>query len=568
MNCKKIMCGVLAAITILSFAGCAGQNGTNGTNGTTEPSASASQDGSDAVLSDMFTSRDIEVGYDENTDTVITLADGKSSCKNTSVKISGDNITLTQEGTYIFKGTLSDGSITVDAEKSAKLHIVFAGVSISKSTTAAFYVKQADKVFVTLAPGTENTLSNTGEFTAIDDNNIDSCIFSKDDITFNGSGSLNVTSENGHGIVSKDTLCFTGGTYTVNAERHALSAKDDIRVMDGTFDLTSVSKDGLNADNDEDETLGFIYIENGEFTVSAGDDGMHAGSSLRILGGNITVTKSYEGLEGNTVEISGGTISVKASDDGINAAAGGTTSANDPMATDENAYVRISGGSVTVDADGDGIDSNGALYVLGGTVTVFGPTSGGDGALDYGERATAKISGGTVFAFGSASMAENFNAAENQGAALVSLSGNAGDTVTLSSSDGEKLASASPTKKYECVVVSCTGMSENGSYTLTNGTTDKTFTLSGLLYGESGMGMGGGMGGFGGKDNGRQPFGEMPTNENGEVEMPGGGQGMPDGERREPPTDENGNMQKPSGSNAADGNGQNASNGSLQTASA
>ena len=111
-------------------------------------------------------------------------------------------------------------------------------------------------------------------------------------------------------------------------------------------------------------------------------------------------------------------------------------------------------------------------------------------------------------------------------------------------------------------------MSENGSYTLTNGTTDKTFTLSGLLYGESGMGMGGGMGGFGGKDNGRQPFGEMPTNENGEVEMPGGGQGMPDGERREPPTDENGNMQKPSGGNAADGNGQNASNGSSQTASA
>lgn len=195
-------------------------------------------------------------------------------------------------------------------------------------------------------------------------------------------------------------------------------------------------------------------------------------------------------------------------------------------------------------------------------------TSGGDGALDYGERATAKISGGTVFAFGSASMAENFNTAENQGAALVSLSGNAGDTVTLSSSDGEKLASASPTKKYECVVVSCNGMSENGSYTLTNGTTDKTFTLSGLLYGESGTGMGGGTGGFGGKDNGRQPFGEIPTNENGEVEMPGGRQGMPDGERREPPTDGNGNMQKPSGGNAADGNGQIASNGSSQTASA
>lgn len=532
MNCKKIFCMLTAVSLLVSFAGCVGNTGGGTSSGNASDADSAgtsSAETEDKIISDMFTERDIEVGYDENTDTVITLSDGATEGGgDDGVAVSGDTVTLTKAGTYILKGTLSDGSIVVDADKSDKLHIVLAGVNIAKNSTAPFYVKSADKVFVTLAPDTENTLTNTGEFTAIDDNNIDACIFAKDDITFNGTGSLTVASETGHGIVCKDTLCFTGGTYTVKSERHALSAKDDIRVMDGSFVL-SAGKDGLNADNDEDDTLGFIYIEGGDFDITAGDDGMHAGSSLRIVGGNVTVVKSYEGLEGQTVEISGGNIEVTSSDDGINAAGDGTSS--NPMAKDENAHVRISGGTVHIDAEGDGIDSNGDLYILGGKITVCGPTSGGDGALDYGEGATAQITGGTVFAFGSAGMAENFNSAENQGAALVSLSGNAGDTVSVKNGDGETLASAKSDKKYECVAVSCPGMTENGSFTLTNGSSEETFTLDGFIYGDSGgfggMGAFGGKGGFGGKSDGRggEPFGEFepPEGENGEPpELPSG----------------------------------------------
>ncbi len=562
MSFKKTVCVLTAAAAVLSFAGCAGQ-GTNTTaNSSAEAvsSSTAADSGTASILSDMFTDRDIEVGYDENTDTVITLSDKGTACKNSAVTVSENTVTITDEGTYILKGTLTDGSIVIDAEKTDKIHIVLAGVSISKSTTAPFYVKSADKVFVTLAPDTENTLVNTGEFTAIDDNNIDSCIFSKEDITFNGSGSLTVSSEKGHGIVCKDTLCFTGGSYTVtSAERHALSAKDDIRIMDGTFVLTA-GKDGLNSSNDDDATLGFIYIEGGDFKISAGDDGMHAEAYLHILGGNIDVTESCEGLEGHTVEISGGDIKVRSSDDGINAA-GGDTSSSDPMAKDEEAYVKISGGTVYIDADGDGIDSNGDLYISGGTVTVCGPTSGGDGAIDYGERATAQITGGTVFAFGAANMAENFNSAENQGAALVSLSGSAGDTVTVKNSGGETLASAVSDKNYQCVVVSCAGMTENGTFTLTNGTDSKEFTLSGFIYGESGMGgmNGGGQpgemngGGQPGGMNGGQPGDrEMPTGENGEPpEMPSGENSgrsqAPNGDAGvEPPTGEDGRPEQPS----------------------
>ena len=184
------------------------------------------------------------------------------------------------------------------------------------------------------------------------------------------------------------------------------------------------------------------------------------------------------------------------------------------------------------------------ITVNGGTVTVCGPTSGGDGALDCGEGATAQISGGTVFAFGSSGMAENFSSAENQGAALVALSGNAGDTVTVKNSDGTALASAVSDKKYECVVVSCAGMTENGTFTVTNGTNDKDFTLNGFIYGERG-----GFGGMGGNRGG-----EMPTGENGEPpEMPTGENGEPP----EMPTDENGNnSRKPDSGRFPEENGE------------
>ena len=149
-------------------------------------------------------------------------------------------------------------------------------------------------------------------------------------------------------------------------------------------------------------------------------------------------------------------------------------------------------------------------------------------------------------------MAENFNSAENQGAALVSLSGSAGDTVTVKNSDGETLASAVSDKNYQCVVVSCAGMTENGTFTLTNGTDSKEFTLSGFIYGESGMGGMNGGGQPGGMNGGQPGDREMPTGENGEPpEMPSGENGgrsqAPNGDAGvEPPAGEDGRPEQPS----------------------
>ena len=154
---------------------------------------------------------------------------------------------LTAETTYIISGTLTDGMLVVNAPEKAKLQIVFDGVSITSATSAALYILEADKVVVTLANGTQNTLQNGGKFEAIDDNNIDGAVFSKQDLTFNGSGSLTVSSPVGHGIVCKDDLVFTGGSYTVNSASHGLDANDSVRITGETNLAIDAGKDGIHS---------------------------------------------------------------------------------------------------------------------------------------------------------------------------------------------------------------------------------------------------------------------------------------------------------------------------------
>ena len=194
----------------------------------------------------MFTDRDKEVGYDENECTAIQLSDDGSSCDSQSVSIEGQTVTITEEGTYLLSGSLSDGSVVIYTDENVKVRLILNGVSINSSSSAAIYVKSADKVFITLAPDTENVLSNGGTYETVDDNNIDSAIFSKSDLTLNGSGSLKVTAKEGHGVVSKDDLVITGGTYNIEAASQGLSGKDSIRILDGDFTVTA-GKDALHA---------------------------------------------------------------------------------------------------------------------------------------------------------------------------------------------------------------------------------------------------------------------------------------------------------------------------------
>lgn len=710
---------------------------------------------------DMFTERDLDVGYDESSAVKINLADdsttvtvgddteadasetNETKAASSGVSISGNIITISKEGTYVLSGALSEGQIVVDAD-SAKVQLVLDNVDITCASSAAIYVKNADKTFITLAEGSENILMNTAEYEAIDDNNIDAVIFSKDDLTLNGKGTLTINSEYGHGIVSKDDLKLVSGTYNITAKNHALSGKDSVRIAAGTYNLTS-GKDGIHSENADDDEKGFVYIASGDFTIestgdgidasyvvqiddgdfditagggaenatkthndmpgggpggdmgggapggnkpsgeassgeapsgdkpsgeapsgsgsngdsagsdsgkqtgqtppdksgkdtsdgqqfdknsqskdaadsttasgassdidseavsgtssdtdseassdissdkgseaasstssdtdttstkgiksdgalyvnggtftinsaddsfhsnsdvtindgtytiSSGDDGMHADNALLVNGGTITVTESYEGLEGLNITINDGKIDINASDDGMNAAGGNDqsgfggmggdgfkgmqapdaqksdsasdstsdntqksddtsdtaqttgniavaaqksdsssdTSQDTDAASEDEMWMVINGGYVHVLAGGDGLDSNGDLTINGGEVYVDGPSDNGNSAIDYGEKSSFYINGGTVVAVGSSGMAEDVSSDSKQQVAFVKLDSqaDAGDVI-LKDADGNEIISYTAQKKYDCVIISTADLKAGQTYTL------------------------------------------------------------------------------------------------------
>ena len=467
---------------------------TTGSTTTTASSGTSSSAATGTVKADMFTDRDKDASYDESSATKVNLSEIKDS-----------TYTITKEGVYILSGTYS-GQIIVNVADTAKVQLVLDGVTITNESTAAIYVKEADKVFVTLKDGTTSTLTTSGTFVATDDNNVDGVIFSKGDLTINGSGSLKISSS-AHGIVGKDDVVITGGNIDITSTKKGISGKDSVRIADGTINITT-GTDGIHSENSDDTSNGFVYIEGGTITINAADDGIHAGTNLDIVGGKINITQSNEGLEGKDVNISGGEINIVSSDDGINATASATTGQKESMQA-EDASINISGGKITVNAEGDGIDSNGDLTVSGGETYVSGPTRGGNGGIDY--NGTGTITGGTFIVTEIQSMTENFGSSSTQGVVQLSVSNQAaGTTVSIADSKGNVLASYTPVKEYNSVIISTKGMTQGETYTVTAGTTTQQVTLSQLVSGSGGMGgMQGGPGGnnFGGPQGNGGPGG-------------------------------------------------------------
>ncbi|MBR4131872.1 MAG: carbohydrate-binding domain-containing protein [Oscillospiraceae bacterium] len=334
--------------------------------------------------SELFSNRDLSGDYDSSEAVTVTLNGASAQASSDSVQIGDGAVTITAAGTYILSGDY-EGSIIVSATKDDKVQLVLDGVSIAAADYAAIYVAQADKVFLTLAEGSENTLSNGGSFTQIDDSNVDAVIFSRDDLTLNGTGTLRVTSPAGHGIVCKDELVITGGVYEIGAAKTAIRANDSIAISGGSFTLAAYT-DGLHAENSDDDTLGSIYISGGDFRISVSDDAIHATALVQIDGGSFEI-QAAEGIEGTYVQINDGEINITASDDGINAAR--KSSACTPT-------VEITGGSVTISmgaGDTDGIDSNGDVIISGSTVDITGNST-----VDY--DGSAQLTGGTLIVNG------------------------------------------------------------------------------------------------------------------------------------------------------------------------
>ena len=296
---------------------------------------------------ELFTNRDLTQNADLTDAKYYTVSDGQ-------------NINITSEGVYVISGSASNVTITVDAGDNDKVQIVLDGVSITNSSSPCIYVKNADKVFVTTT-SSENTLSVTGSFTADGTTNTDAVIFSKDD------------------------LKVTGGTIVINCTSDGLEANDSIAIADGNI-TKKTSKDAVHSGNDDDNSLGYVYICGGNLSLTAGDDGIHATTVAQIDGGTMNITAA-EGIEGTYIQINSGTINISSSDDGINGA-----NKSDAY----NVTIEINGGDITISmgqGDTDAIDSNGNLYIKGGTLNITAQSP-----FDYDGQ--AEYTGGTMIVNG------------------------------------------------------------------------------------------------------------------------------------------------------------------------
>lgn len=348
-----------------------------------------SDSGSDSdkqlTADDMFSDRDLSGDYSECTD--ITLSDSTASCSDSSVTVADGSVTITKAGTYKFSGTFT-GQIVVNAGDSDKVQLVLDNASITKEGSAALYIINADKVFITTVKGTENTLSSTGEFASSDDaTNVDGAIFSKSDITFNGSGTLNVKCESKHGIVTKDDLKITGGTYNITSASQGLSGKDSVRIAGGNITVTS-GTDGIHSENTDDTEKGYVYISGGTLNITSGNDCIDASGTVDIKDGTFTFkagggssekttgdsTESYKGIKADGVlTISGGTFDIDTLDDAIHS----------------SADVTVSGGTLDISTGDDGIHSGNNTVVSGGEINIAKCYEGLEGQ-------TVTVSGGKV----------------------------------------------------------------------------------------------------------------------------------------------------------------------------
>ena len=293
----------------------------------------------------------------------------------------------------------------------------------------------------------------------------------------------------------------------------------------------------IDAQDDALHTDGDMTISGGECILSTGDDGAHAALSLTVLGGKIAVLTSYEGLEANQITLADGELDITATDDGINANGGSdgfsggfgggmggsfggrrndtnnhsgdmtppdgnAPSGNPPTmpgqdaadstttddTTDKQPVLLITGGKITVNADGDGLDSNGNLRVEGGDITINGPANGGNGALDIGTEngGAGVIAGGTLIALGTSSMAENFGSTSTQCAFLVTMNSfGAGETITITDSQGNVLYTGVTVKSANSVVFSSADLVVGETYTVTIGSTSASVTQSSTVVGNS-----------------------------------------------------------------------------------
>lgn len=538
---------------------------------------------SDSVF---FTLNDRDGSWNTAGATKITLAGDHAAVTGGGAYAYDGGAVIAQAGRYVLSGSLTNGSVTVSADSGAKVWLLLDGADIRCEDSACLIVEQADKVFLTLAEGTENSMSSGAQYSdAAAADNIGGVLFSRDDLTVNGSGSLSITGTYKHGIDVNDELVITGGSISVEAPQDAIHANDGLRIENAALKLRA-GDEGLNLQGEEAllyissgdieitsegacvKSAGGLLVEGGSFrlrssadgihsadsvvvtggalTINAADDGIHADKAVSISGGSLKIPSCYEGVEALTIDVADGEIEIYPVDDGMNANGGSGFGFGPPGMfgqdadagegeKDEESWIHISGGSITIvnktARDADGLDSNGDILIGGGSIRISLPGSGSNNAIDYGsESGVCEISGGNVVACGASMMAENFSDSSEQCSIFYSpgYTASAETAVTLKDASGKVLLSYTPPCSFSAVALSCPEMQLGETYTVVIGDREEQITLDAVNTTNAGTG------GFGawqmGPGGGR---GERPD-----------GMGRPGG-RAVTPEDEDGTMPVP-----------------------
>lgn len=440
----------LTALTILLilFTGCAKEE----TNSLTTANSSKEQSVSvqDAKKTSetkygKYDDEDFDESYDEKTATKIELIDSGSKIEGSGVSEKDNTLSITAGGTYILTGSYN-GQIKIVANDET-VHLILNTVTITNDTSSAIYVEQAKKVITTLAEDSKNSLSdgNKYNFTSTEETEPDATFFSKDDLTINGTGTLEVSGNYSNGIRSKDDLVITNGTINVTAKNNAIKGKDSISIADGTFSLKTTEGDGIQANNSTETDKGWIALDGGTFTIYSGNDGVQAETNLSIAQADLKIqtadgyedqsidtTASFKGLKasGNIVidegkfdfntaddaihsnaaiSINNGTFKLASGDDGIHADTdllinNGTINIDHSYEGLEGATVIINDGDITVNASDDGINAAGGSSDEADQEGPFGADSFGEpgtgtrqpgGALD--STKFIEVNGGTIY---------------------------------------------------------------------------------------------------------------------------------------------------------------------------
>lgn len=380
MNGKTLKAALAAALCLgagLGLAACS-----SGNDAASGDAASSSQ----ALVADVanmdfeYTKRDMDPSYDEASATKILLEGDGASVEGEGAAVEGSLVTVSDAGTYVVSGELSDGCIVVAALDDAKVQLVLDDARIHCENGPAIRIDSADKVFVTLVEGSQNVLTDGADYQLAEgEDEPNAVLYSKADLTLNGPGALNVTGSFAHAVNSKDDLVVTGGSYALSSVEDALRGKDCIKIADGEFTIQA-GGDGIKSNNDEDPTRGFVSIDGGSFSIDAGDDGVDAFSYFRVMDGNLSVTTADDAFhsDGDAL-LAGGELAVNAGDDAFHA----------------EYTLTVDGGTVDVSACCEGLEAQ-KVYVNDGDIHIVASDDGLNAAAPDAETTEAVEAAETV----------------------------------------------------------------------------------------------------------------------------------------------------------------------------